>query len=72
MLANGQTAEDPMEVIINVGDQNDNRPQFTQSVFQGSVEEGAKPGRGVWLRTPKPRSCCVAALCGTGTIPPGQ
>ncbi|XP_070808984.1 cadherin-1-like [Pituophis catenifer annectens] len=44
VLANGQTAEDPMEVIINVGDQNDNRPIFTQSVFEGSVEEGAKPG----------------------------
>ncbi|KAK9392603.1 cadherin-1-like [Crotalus adamanteus] len=44
VLANGQTAEDPMEVIINVGDQNDNRPQFIQSVFKGSVEEGAKPG----------------------------
>ncbi|XP_039186952.1 cadherin-1-like isoform X2 [Crotalus tigris] len=44
VLANGQTAEDPMEVIISVGDQNDNRPQFIQSVFKGSVEEGAKPG----------------------------
>uniref|UniRef100_A0A8C5SNA1 Cadherin domain-containing protein n=1 Tax=Laticauda laticaudata TaxID=8630 RepID=A0A8C5SNA1_LATLA len=51
VLANGQTAEDPMEIIINVGDQNDNRPLFTQSIFKGSVEEGAKPGRGVWVRT---------------------
>ncbi|XP_032086275.1 B-cadherin-like [Thamnophis elegans] len=51
VLANGQTAEDPMEVIINVGDQNDNRPVFTQSVFRGSVEEGAKPGTSVMTVT---------------------
>ncbi|KAM3828804.1 cadherin-1-like [Vipera latastei] len=51
VLANGQTAEDPMEVIINVGDQNDNRPQFIQSVFKGSVEEGAKPGTSVMTVT---------------------
>lgn len=69
VLANGQTAEDPMEVIINVGDQNDNRPQFIQSVFKGSVEEGAKPGREIWLKLQKPHSCCVAALCDAGTIP---
>ncbi|XP_074864729.1 B-cadherin-like [Carettochelys insculpta] len=42
--ANGQLMEDPMEIIITVSDQNDNRPQFTQEVFTGSVEEGAKPG----------------------------
>ncbi|XP_063169184.1 B-cadherin-like [Candoia aspera] len=47
VLANGQTAEEPMEVTIKVGDQNDNRPKFTQDVFQGSVEEGAKPGTSV-------------------------
>ncbi|ETE69146.1 Cadherin-1, partial [Ophiophagus hannah] len=51
VLANGQTAEDPMEIIINVGDQNDNRPLFTQSVFEGSVEEGAKPGTSVMTVT---------------------
>ncbi|XP_032086338.1 cadherin-1-like isoform X2 [Thamnophis elegans] len=51
VLANGQTAEDPMEVIINISDQNDNRPIFTQSVFRGSVEEGAKPGMSVMTVT---------------------
>ncbi|XP_053127128.1 cadherin-1-like isoform X2 [Hemicordylus capensis] len=42
--ANGQQVEDPMEIIIKVTDQNDNRPKFTQSVFEGSVAEGATPG----------------------------
>ncbi|XP_061449722.1 B-cadherin-like isoform X2 [Rhineura floridana] len=42
--ANGQPVEDPMEIIIKVSDQNDNRPVFTQSVFEGFVAEGAKPG----------------------------
>ncbi|XP_058011524.1 cadherin-1 [Ahaetulla prasina] len=51
VLANGQTAEEPMEVIINVVDQNDNRPLFTKSVFEGSVEEGAKPGTSVMTVT---------------------
>ncbi|KAG6940773.1 cadherin 1 [Chelydra serpentina] len=36
-----------MEIIITVTDQNDNKPQFTQSVFTGSIEEGAKPGTSV-------------------------
>ncbi|XP_059569982.1 B-cadherin [Alligator mississippiensis] len=45
--ANGQRVEDPMEIIITVTDQNDNKPQFTQDVFTGSVEEGAKPGTSV-------------------------
>ncbi|XP_065272845.1 cadherin-1-like [Emys orbicularis] len=45
--ANGQPVEDPMEIIITVSDQNDNKPQFTQSVFTGSIEEGAKPGTSV-------------------------
>lgn len=42
--ANGQPVEDPMEIIITIIDQNDNRPVFTQAVFHGSVQEGAEPG----------------------------
>ncbi|XP_010217083.1 PREDICTED: cadherin-1-like [Tinamus guttatus] len=42
--ANGQPVEDPMEIIITVTDQNDNRPIFTKQVFIGYIEEGAKPG----------------------------
>lgn len=42
--ANGQPVEDPMEIIITVTDQNDNRPVFTQTVYHGSVLEGAEPG----------------------------
>uniref|UniRef100_K7FIR4 Cadherin-1 n=1 Tax=Pelodiscus sinensis TaxID=13735 RepID=K7FIR4_PELSI len=45
--ANGLPVEDPMEIIITVTDQNDNKPEFTQQVFTGSVEEGAKPGTSV-------------------------
>ncbi|XP_075795937.1 B-cadherin-like isoform X2 [Pelodiscus sinensis] len=45
--ANGLPVEDPMEFVITVTDQNDNKPQFTQQVFTGSVEEGAKPGTSV-------------------------
>nr|XP_025040005.1 cadherin-1-like [Pelodiscus sinensis] len=45
--AKGQPVEEPMEIIITVTDQNDNKPEFTQQVFTGSVEEGAKPGTSV-------------------------
>nr|XP_056718390.1 cadherin-1-like [Euleptes europaea] len=41
---NGQPVEDPMELIIKVIDQNDNRPVFTEAVFRGAVPEGATPG----------------------------
>lgn len=42
--SNGNAVEDPMEIVITVTDQNDNKPEFTQEVFEGSVMEGALPG----------------------------
>ncbi|KAM4801614.1 cadherin-1 isoform X2 [Urocitellus parryii] len=45
--SNGNAVEEPMEIVITVTDQNDNRPDFIQDVFQGSVMEGALPGTSV-------------------------
>ncbi|XP_044519092.1 cadherin-3 [Gracilinanus agilis] len=44
---NGASVEEPMNISIVVIDQNDNKPQFTQEVFKGSVTEGAMPGTSV-------------------------
>ncbi|NWH70839.1 CADHK protein, partial [Piaya cayana] len=44
---NGKPVEEPMEIIVTVVDQNDNKPQFTQEIFRGSVSEGALPGTSV-------------------------
>uniref|UniRef100_A0A8C6AHB7 Cadherin-1 n=1 Tax=Monodon monoceros TaxID=40151 RepID=A0A8C6AHB7_MONMO len=45
--SDGQAIEEPMEIVITVTDQNDNKPEFTQEVFKGSVMEGALPGTSV-------------------------
>ncbi|KAJ8417777.1 hypothetical protein AAFF_G00226200 [Aldrovandia affinis] len=37
-------AEDPMEILLNVIDQNDNSPEFTQDPFLGSVPEASPKG----------------------------
>ncbi|KAM4722172.1 blastomere cadherin-like [Rhinophrynus dorsalis] len=44
---NGESVEDPMDIIVTVIDQNDNRPKFTQEVFKGAVREGVQPGTSV-------------------------
>ncbi|XP_041077636.1 B-cadherin-like isoform X2 [Polyodon spathula] len=41
---NGATVEDPMEIIIKVTDQNDNRPEFTMNTFLGRISEGSPVG----------------------------
>ncbi|CAI5782301.1 cadherin-1-like isoform X2 [Podarcis lilfordi] len=42
--ATGQPVGNRTEIVIKVLDQNDNKPRFTQSIFHGSVAEGAPPG----------------------------
>lgn len=39
--------EEAVDVLIEVIDMNDNRPQFTVPTFYGAVEEGATPGTAV-------------------------
>nr|DBA16893.1 TPA: hypothetical protein GDO54_002420 [Pyxicephalus adspersus] len=49
--SNGQKVENPIEIIIKVTDQNDNRPFFIQAIFEGTVAEGSKPGTPVMTVT---------------------
>uniref|UniRef100_A0A3P8UJ20 Cadherin 2, type 1, N-cadherin (neuronal) n=1 Tax=Cynoglossus semilaevis TaxID=244447 RepID=A0A3P8UJ20_CYNSE len=41
---NGNQVENPIDIVVNVIDQNDNRPEFSYTIFNGSVPEGSKPG----------------------------
>ncbi|XP_068424338.1 B-cadherin [Clinocottus analis] len=40
----GGTSEDPMDIIVKVIDQNDNKPTFTQDTFLGEVAEASPKG----------------------------
>uniref|UniRef100_A0A6I8NLV8 Cadherin domain-containing protein n=2 Tax=Ornithorhynchus anatinus TaxID=9258 RepID=A0A6I8NLV8_ORNAN len=44
---NDHVLEKPLELRIKVLDKNDNRPNFTESVFVGQVEESSPPGTSV-------------------------
>lgn len=73
--ASGQPVEDPMEIIITVMDQNDNKPVFIKEVFVGYIEENAKPGAGAggWAGGREPRDGAVpgaALLCPTSDVCP--
>ncbi|CAL8379868.1 unnamed protein product [Boreogadus saida] len=41
---NGNQVENPIDLYIYVIDMNDNRPEFQNQVYNGSVDEGSKPG----------------------------
>ncbi|XP_062060414.1 cadherin-4 isoform X2 [Lepus europaeus] len=41
---NGNKVENPIDLYIYVIDMNDNRPEFFNQVYNGSVDEGSKPG----------------------------
>lgn len=41
---NGNKVENPIDLYIYVIDMNDNRPEFLSQVYNGSVDEGSKPG----------------------------
>ena len=42
---NGNQVENPIDLYIYVIDMNDNRPEFQNQVYNGSVAEGSKPGK---------------------------
>lgn len=44
---NGNQVENPIDLYIFVIDMNDNRPEFKNQVYNGSVDEGSKPGNGI-------------------------
>lgn len=68
MDLNGNQVENPIDIVINVIDMNDNRPEFTHQIWNGTVAEGSKPGeeplgtrqpvqlsgRSAWLRKEDP------------------
>lgn len=55
---NGNQVENPIDIMINVIDMNDNRPEFIQQIWNGSVPEGSKPGQ------PISHVCmCTTSLC---------
>uniref|UniRef100_A0A8C9TF27 Cadherin-4 n=1 Tax=Scleropages formosus TaxID=113540 RepID=A0A8C9TF27_SCLFO len=41
---NGNKVENPIDLYIYVIDMNDNRPEFRNQVYNGSVNEGTRPG----------------------------
>uniref|UniRef100_A0A673CW30 Cadherin-2-like n=1 Tax=Sphaeramia orbicularis TaxID=375764 RepID=A0A673CW30_9TELE len=41
---NGNQVENPIDIVINVIDMNDNRPEFSHQIWNGTVPEGSKPG----------------------------
>ncbi|KAG8513285.1 Cadherin-4 [Galemys pyrenaicus] len=51
---NGNKVENPIDLYIYVIDMNDNRPDFVNQVYNGSVDEGSKPGEPPGPAPPRP------------------
>ncbi|CAN0333277.1 unnamed protein product, partial [Lampetra planeri] len=58
---NGRPVESPVDLVINVIDMNDNRPEFATPVFQGSVAEGSPPGTPVMTVTASDKDDALSA-----------
>ncbi|KAG9274619.1 cadherin-2-like isoform X2, partial [Astyanax mexicanus] len=48
---NGNQVENPIDIVINVIDMNDNRPEFVHQIWNGTVPEGSRPGTSVMTVT---------------------
>ncbi|XP_030626703.1 cadherin-2 [Chanos chanos] len=48
---NGNQVENPIDIVINVIDMNDNRPEFSHQIWNGTVAEGSRPGSFVMMVT---------------------
>uniref|UniRef100_A0A3P9MLF6 Cadherin domain-containing protein n=1 Tax=Oryzias latipes TaxID=8090 RepID=A0A3P9MLF6_ORYLA len=48
VVEDGSAAEEPIEIVINVIDINDNKPVFTEDIFAGEVVESSPIGT-VWI-----------------------
>lgn len=59
MDINGNQVENPIDIVINVIDMNDNRPEFLHQVWNGSVPEGSKPGKSEQSCAHDLRKCCI-------------
>lgn len=59
---NGNQVENPIDIVINVIDMNDNRPEFLHQVWNGSVPEGSKPGKLEYYCDHDLKKCCMRAI----------
>ena len=66
---NGNKVENPIDLYIYVIDMNDNRPEFINQVYNGSVDEGSKPGKTrLMCQHLRPVDPTHAAGHGAGTV----